>query len=542
MADSNGDGRRTMPGWPYWVILVGGLVSYWPIQALGTAGNIDRGFVNVGVLVAFLAGIGLFVARWLQLRGWRQLMLGAGGTLVLLVVLASTVRISKTTGSLLPEFAWRWAKEPDQRLGDVKTVPSSAGMVDLTTTTPDDYPQFLGPQRLNVLRGVELTTDWEAHPPRLVWRREIGAGWSSFSAVNGHAVTMEQRDDKELVTCFDIQTGSPRWVHEINARHATLLGYVGPRSTPTISDGKVYALGATGVLRCLKGEDGTELWSHNLFAEHGFNQESAEGAVFWGRAASPLVHAGKVIVPVGGPANGPWITLVAYDAITGEPVWKAEGRQASYASPAIATFRGVPQIVSVNEDFVSSHDPETGEVLWEFDWPGKSGSNANVSQAVPIDDKSLYISKGYDGQAAVFDIEPPVDGKWPTPQKRWGKNVMKTKFSNVSLLDGYAYGLDHGVLTCVELASGRRKWKGGRYNYGQSLLVDNVLLIITENGEIALAAATPEKFVEYAKLSVLDDQTWNNPCLYGCFLLFRNATEAVCYELPCAKSQSSRLN
>jgi outer membrane protein assembly factor BamB len=272
------------------------------------------------------------------------------------------------------------------------------------------------------------------------------------------------------------------------------------------------------------------VWLHDLFAERGFDQRQAEEGVWWGRAASPLVRDGRVYVPVGGPAEGPFTTLAAYDAVNGDLLWECPGKQASYASPAWGEFHGVAQVLSVNEDYVTGHDPDTGKQLWEFEWPGKSGADANVSQAVPIDDRSLFISKGYGGDAAVYELAVSDEGAWSV-KPRWSKKVLKTKFSNVSLKDGHAYGLDHGVLTCVDLETGRRAWKRGRYNYGQSLLVGDQLLIISEDGEIALAAANPEGFHEFGRVSALDGQTWNNPCLYGKYLLFRNATEAVCYEL-----------
>lgn len=513
-----------------WTLLVLGCLAFFPTRAGLRLLNYDGAVVNIATLVVIGVVLGCFAMYALLLRGREQVMVGLGVVLAVALALGVSVKVETFSGGLWPTLAWRWAPAPDQRLGEIKTKTDSAGGVDMVTTTPDDFPQFLGPDRLNVVTGMTLETDWVEHAPKLVWKREIGAGWSSFAAVNGYAVTLEQRGEKELVTCRDIKTGDVRWVHDVVTRHESVLGYVGPRSTPTIADGRVYALGATGVLRCLNGEDGSVVWLHDLFAERGFDQRQAEQAVWWGRAASPLVHDGRVYVPVGGPVEGPLTTLAAYDAVSGELIWECPGKQASYASPAWAEFHGVAQVLSVNEDYVTGHDPQTGRQLWEFEWPGKSGSDANVSQAIPIDDRSLFISKGYGGDAAVYELAVSDQGVWSV-KPRWSKKVLKTKFSNVSLKDGFAYGLDHGVLTCVNLETGQRAWKRGRYNYGQSLLVGDHLLIISEDGEIALAAASPSGYQEFGRVPALEGQTWNNPCLYGNFLLFRSAQEAVCYEL-----------
>jgi outer membrane protein assembly factor BamB len=224
--------------------------------------------------------------------------------------------------------------------------------------------------------------------------------------------------------------------------------------------------------------------------------------------------------------------LAAYDAESGQPIWMSGKQQVSYASPAMGILLGKRQVLIVNESSVTGHDPDSGEILWEFDWPGKSNTRASVSQALAVGDDLVFVSKGYGAGAALYRMSKNADGVWQPPQQVWMNKTLKTKFSNVSLHEGFVYGLDDRVLSCVRLVDGQRMWKQQRYGYGQTLLVDDLILVAAENGELALVQASPDDFRELSRIRVLGGQTWNNPCLYGRMLLLRNAEEAVCYELP----------
>lgn len=444
---------------------------------------------------------------------------------------AGSLRVDDMTGNLIPtRITPRWLPKRDQLLEVPTAAPDgSAATADLLSVTEHDFPQFLGPHRNAAIETMQLETDWREHKPRLVWRNDqFGAGWSAFSAVNGFAVTMEQRGDSELVTCYDIETGDLVWSHAVQARHETVPGGVGPRATPTINQGKVYALGATGVLRCLDGSNGNELWRRDLLAEVNLTPEEDIKSVAWGRAASPLVDGQRVIVPIGGP-DGP--TLAALDKETGEFIWKQGNRQVSYASPALATLDGVRQIVMVCEDWVCGHAADTGEHLWDYEWPGKANTNPSISQPVPVGDDRVLLSKGYALGSALIRVKRSGAGEWNVEELWRFKNVMKTKMTNAVAYEGYVYGLDDAILSCVELETGRRQWKRGRYGHGQILRVGDVLLVLAESGEIALVELNPDRFKELANMPTIEGKTWNNPCLYGSYLLVRNGERAACYEL-----------
>ena len=444
-------------------------------------------------------------------------------------------RIESWHGSLQPELAFRWSPRPDELLSGIE-APSDTQRADMLAATPQDFPQFLGPDRNSVIRNVQLRQDWSS-PPELIWRQAIGAGWSGFAVVNRFAVTLEQRGPNEILACYHAATGKAVWTQQEETRHESVFGYVGPRSTPTIHEGRVYALGATGRLRCVDGADGAVIWSHDLFAENGWDQATAEAPVPWGRSASPLIVDDKVIVPLGGPTIGPWVTLIAFDKLTGKEVWRGGHSQISYASPQLVTLAGVRQIVSVNQDFISSHAIEDGRTLWEHPWNGKSNTNASASQARQVTGNQIYCSKGYAAGSELFEVIPPSDksrvkeNAWAT-ETIWANRNMKTKFSNVAFLDGYAYGLDDGLLACQDLETGQRRWKRGRYGYGQILLVGNNILVLDENGGLHLVKASPDKHQELGEFQALEGQTWNTLCLYGDLLLVRNSQEAACYRLP----------
>jgi outer membrane protein assembly factor BamB len=461
------------------------------------------------------------------------------GTFAAIGLSIAAFRIREFSGSMVPRFAPRWTSLSSAEKLDKLPASPAARFIDLATKTPHDFPQFLGPERSCWISGPALARDWSANEPKLVWKRPIGAGWSAFSAVNGYAATIEQRGPDECVTCYEIATGQPMWAHAIAARHDNPLGGLGPRSTPTIHEGRVYALGATGVLRCLDGGTGQLIWSDDLRKRYGLSAANDEQLVQWGRAASPLIVDGLVLVPGGGPA-GKAKNLVAFEAKTGRLVWESENKkdggaadQISYASPSLATLAGKRQIIIVNESTASGHDPATGQRLWNFPWPGHSNTDASSSQAVPIDADHVLLSKGYSGGAELIGLSSgEKDGMliansiWKSPR------VLQTKFTNVVVHGGHAYGLSEGILECVEVMTGKRKWKNGRFEHGQILGVGDLLLVLSETGELNLVEANPSKFSRLGSFPVLAGKTWNNLCLFGRQLLIRNGQEAACVELP----------
>ncbi len=455
-----------------------------------------------------------------------------------LVALLCAVRLEGFTGNLVPKVTWRWNPKPDVVLA-ADGLNENQQTADIQPT-PHDYPGFLGANRNAFVSDVHLDTDWIAHPPKLVWRHPIGAGYSAFSIVGNAAITLEQRGEQELVTCYDLKTGKLLWHHAIKARQYNDIGGDGPGSTPTIDDGRIYALGGTGVLRCLDAATGKEIWTREVLADVGTNYETDRAGVWWGRSASPLIVDNLIVVPAGGPPAGPKISLIAYDKLTGDIVWRGGQRQVSYSSPSLANYGGVRQIVIVNEDNITAHNPATGEVLWTAPWEGSSNSTASASQTVQVANDKFFVSKGYSvGGGALFQVnrDPESPSGWSVKRLWHNHRVLQTKFDNVVVKDGFIYGLSDGVLQCVELSTGKRIWTGADYGHGQLLRIGDVLLVTTETGEVALVDLNSDQFHELAKFQAVEGKTWNNPAFAGNLLLVRNAQEAACYELPLVKKE-----
>ncbi|MBI3838775.1 MAG: PQQ-like beta-propeller repeat protein [Planctomycetia bacterium] len=443
-------------------------------------------------------------------------------TVVVALGVLGTIRIENVSGNIWPKLRFRWTPHADETLARPSTEALDAA-VNLSETTPEDYPEFLGPGRRAALDNVHLARDWSAQPPRKLWRQPIGAGWSSFAIVGHFAVTQEQRGEEELITCYDVDNGKLQWAQATPVRFSATIAGIGPRATPTIHEGKVYSMGAEGHLHCLDGATGKVIWMQNVVADNDAKVPQ------WGKSCSPLIYENMVIVSAGGPGGR---SLVAYDKQTGKRIWGGGGDASSYSSPTLFNLGGQLQIVIVNEKVVTAHDPADGHILWHHPWPDSATASPNVAQPIAVGEDRVLLTKGYGIGSALCQIEHGADG-WRVDQV-WRTKNLKTKFTNAVVRDRFAYGLDEGILSCVEIATGKRRWKEGRYDHGQVLLVDDLLLVQSEKGDVALVEATPDAYRELTRFSAVSGQSWNCPALSGRRLLVRSEEEAACYELPLA--------
>ncbi len=514
-------GDRPVRWWPaVLVVVVAAAAQLWIHLASGRSGQ-DRFLMGVaagGLAVILLVGWLLVLSR----LPWRVRLTALGALAVLGTAAWWALEIRGVTGDMVPVLAWRWSAAGEPAAADAPAPRPARGGAAAAPAVAD-FPRFLGPRGDGTVSGVRLARDWQARPPREIWRRAVGAGWSAFAVAGELAVTQEQRGDEELVTAYRVATGEPVWSHADAGRYDTTIAGPGPRATPTVDGGRVYTMGSLGRLNALELATGRRVWSRQVLEEHG------AGYPEWGKASSPLVVDGMVVVSVG-TSRGP--SLVAYDAATGEPVWSAGPDRASYSSPLVATLAGRRQIVIFNKESVSGHDPASGAVLWRYPW---SSAQPNVAQPLPIGDDRLLVSSGYGIGAKLLRLRGGADGALE-PELVWESPRLKAKFAHPVLFGSRVYGLDDGVLACVDPATGERCWKGGRYGHGQVLLVEDLLLVLSERGELVLVEPTPDEHRELARVRVLDGKSWNPPALAGSWLLVRNDQEAVAYELPLAGS------
>lgn len=499
--------------WPALLILVAGGVALWIMRAIPELQRQDR---LVGSAIAVLSTLFLLLLWAILFSRMRWKARAAVLLLVLLGlgVLASNFEIRGVTGDLVPIVDFRWREKP------VLAPPVTGGEKGPEATTNSalaglSFPQFLGPQRNGVLLDAQLDPHWKAHPPKLLWKQPVGAAWSGFVIHDGLAITQEQRGEKEFVVCYNLLTGQPAWSHSEEAKYSTTIAGEGPRSTPTISSNKVYALGATGILNCFDLSSGKVVWSKNLPQEH--NAKVPE----WGYVSAPLVHNGRVYL-VGGGNNR---ALVCYDAESGNFLWGAGDGSVQYSSPVFFELAKVPQIVTFQQKLWGCS--LEGKPLWTHPW---KGNQPRVSLPVAAGPDRLLVSTGYGVGAELLSFSKDDQGNI-TPTPVWKSLSLKSKFGVIFIIQDHIYGLDDGIFTCVDLKNGERKWKEGRYGHGQALQVGAHILLTTEQGEVVLIEPNPFELKEVARLKVFDEKTWNPPALAGPYLLLRNHLEAACYQV-----------
>jgi len=384
-----------------------------------------------------------------------------------------------------------------------------------------EWPGFRGAERDGVVRDLRINTDWAAAPPAQIWRRAVGPGWSSFAVSGDLIYTQEQRGEDELVACYRLSTGEPVWRHRDAVRFWESNGGAGPRATPTLSNGRVFAHGATGMLNALDAATGQLLWSHNVSSDTGRKVSD------WGFSSSPLVIGDVVIVAAAG-------TMAGYDATTGRQRWTGPSYGGSYSSPHRVTIDGVVQALLLGGPGAISVDPSTGATLWIHEWvPGP------IVQPALLPDGDIVINAltATGGQGTRRLHVSRDAGAWKV-EERWTSNGLKPYFNDFVVHKGHAYGFDGNILSSINMDDGKRNWKGGRFGNGQLLLLadQDLLLVLSEDGELVLVSATPDKFTEVARFPALNAKTWNHPVLVGDVLLVRNGEEMVAFRLSLQKA------
>jgi hypothetical protein len=476
-------------------------------------------FPVLAIPVLSIAFVVAVVASRRLSDGTRRAAIAA--TIVLACGVWALVRTGGFTANFDNDFAWRWSQTPEERLlaqqADEPTAPASVLAAPGAADKGADWPGFRGPDRDGVVRGVRIAPDWSASPPVEMWRRPIGPGWSSFAVRGDLLYTQEQRGNDEVVACYNVTTGKPVWKHRDAARFWESNAGAGPRATPTLSDGRVYTFGATGILNALDAGNGAVVWSRNAASD---TKKKVPG---WGFASSPLVVGGVVVVATAG-------TLAAYDLATGEPRWFGPDGGGGYSSPHRVTIDGVTQIVLLSGTGAISVAPADGKLLWQHSLP--SGTRI-VQPALTADGDVL----SHDGEGSDMRRIAVVHGSggW-TAQERWTSDGLKPYFSDFVVHNGHAFGFDGSNLACIDLKDGQHKWKGGRYGHGQLVLMpdQDLLLVLSEQGELALVGATTDQFTEVARFPAIKGKTWNHPVLVGNVLLVRNGEEMAAFRLSLA--------
>jgi len=424
------------------------------------------------------------------------------------------VRSEGITGHATAEFVWRWSETHEEKLLANTSHESTKSYANVSEVeTKAEWPGFRGPGRDGIVYGSMISKDWTVAPPTELWRKPIGPGCSSF-AVHGDLIyTQEQRGEDEIVSCYKLSTGEPVWKHSDMARFWDSHAGAGPRSTPTLRANLVYTIGATGILNVLNAMDGSVVWSQNVALDIGAEVPG------WGFTSSPVVTGDVVIVALAG-------TLVAYDIPSGDLAWIAEDGGKGYSSPHLFRINGVSQVLLMNDRGAISVAPDNGELLWEFPWPHTD----RILQPAMTDDGDLVLSTGGGKGMCRLKVRKGADG-WNV-EEQWKAVILKSYFNDFVVHKDLAFGFSGPFIECVDIKEGKRKWKGNRYG-GQLILLEKqeLLVVLTEKGEVALIKATPDQFTEIAKYPAIEGKTWNHPVVVGDILLVRNSQEMLALQL-----------
>ena len=490
------------------------------------------GMLGVGGLGAFLAHPSMRVAVWIygiplamlavtlalavarEASSRRRLLYAVGGV-ALCFGLLDLARLHGFTGSYWPELGWRWSATTEERLV-AATGDDSKGVWDDAQVA---WPGFRGAHRDSRASGPLSPLDWRSGPPRELWRIPVGPAWSSFAHASGRLFTQEQRGDEELVSCYDADTGATLWQASYPARFSEVVSGAGPRATPTLAAGRVFALGGTAILSALDAATGELLWRHDLM------EEFEAPMPVWGFSASPLVHGERVIVYAGGTEGA---GILAFDVASGELVWQVASQGMNFASAQAVRLADHDLVLFTDSTGLLALKPTDGEVVWRFtptDW------GTPMVQPQQIGPRDLVVALGDGGGVARLEVRR--DGDAWSVREVWSSRGLKPSFNDFVFHDGFLYGFDQNIFSCLDAETGERRWKRGRYGFGQVVLLkdSSQLILAAENGDVVLLAADPKGHVELGRHAVLDGKTWNHPIVADGRLWVRNGREAVALDL-----------
>jgi len=396
---------------------------------------------------------------------------------------------------------------------------SSAAQAESLRKITGDWSQFRGPKRDG---HVPHPTDHQpfAELPTKRWKMACGAGHSSIITHGQQVITLEQRGDRECLTARHLSDGSDLWEVSESTRWDDMMSGEGPRSTPTLANGKIYALFSNGLLACVDPDDGRTIWKTTVI-EKGYDFPE------WGISASPLIWKNQVIVNPGGESGA----VKSYSAQFGKLLWQSQlSGRGVYLSPTILTLLGEDHLITAVTGKIVSLDPHTGKTRWEHPWKIFL-NNAQIVQPIALSGNSFLLAAGYGkGAECIALSRAPETGAYLI-ESQWTSKDLKAKFSNPVLKDGYLYGFSENLLVCLEASSGKLQWRGKKYGYGRILVYGEQLIILGNTGALSVVDTNPEHFREVFSAPLLSDaRCWNGPALIDRYLIARNGEEIACFD------------
>ena len=389
-----------------------------------------------------------------------------------------------------------------------------------------DWPQFLGPNRNGTTAETNLASSWPKEGPPILWQRNVGQGFSGPVISAGKLILFHRLGDKEIVECLDAKSGKEIWKGDYPTSYHDDFGFdEGPRATSAIAESRVITFGAAGMLSCWNLESGAKEWSMDTKAQF------HAGKGFFGVACSPLVEGNAVIVNIGGKGGA---GIVAFDQATGKALWRATDDEASYSSPVAATINGQRRVFVITREALVALNPSDGKVA--FRYPFRPPMHASVSAAAPlVIGDQIFISASYGTGATLLRFREPE------PEKLWSTDeALSCHYATPVIHNGFLYGFDgradpglqaDSSLRCVELKTGKVRWREGSLKAGTVTLAGDQLLVLTEKGELLRAPAIPEAFKPTNRAQILPFVVRAHSALANGLFYARSKDKLVCVDL-----------
>lgn len=394
----------------------------------------------------------------------------------------------------------------------------------------DDWPQWRGPNRDGISKETGWKAKWPAGGPKKLWEGSIGVGLSSFSVSQGSVFTMGNVEDKDIVFCFDAETGKVKWRHEYACTAKDPNGYHGTRCTPTVEGGRVYTLSRNGHFFCLDAASGAVKWSKDFKADYGGEVPT------WGFAGSPLIEKDLVLTEAGGKDNA---SVIAFKKATGEVAWRAGKDAAGYASLIAFDLGSDRSLLQFSKDSLICRKLDDGAERWRLPWPTSYGVNATTPV---LDGTDFFISTGYGFGCAKLKATPDsVEAVWPggDPKaleakelKNWTNKSMRNHVNSCVLVNGCLYGFDESELKCLDWKTGEVKWATKDYGKGSVICAGGKLILYGGSGKLGVAEAETSGFKEISSFQAMQGKdTWANPVLANGQLYARSQDKMIAFDV-----------
>jgi outer membrane protein assembly factor BamB len=379
-----------------------------------------------------------------------------------------------------------------------------------TATQAADWPHWRGPNR-NGISEETIGTNFPGDGPKVLWKANVGIGFTSFSVADGKVFTMGWADDKDTVFAFDAKSGKQLWAHSYDSELGDKYYEGGPGSTPTVDGANVFTLGKWGDVCCLDSATGKVAWEKNVA------KELKVDAPTWGFAGSPVVSGKQLFLNIG-------TSACSLDKATGKVLWSSDGKtESGYSTPLQVKLNGQDILFTANTKAYLALDPATGKQLWDIPWVTRYGINA----ADPIvHGSNFFISTGYGKGCAMYEL------KAGESKLLWQHRDLRTQMNAAVLIDGHLYGIDGDenqktMLKCLDVATGTTKWSEPIAKMGSVVAAKNALIVLSGKGELTLAKISPAGYESITTAQILSGKCWSVPVLANGILYCRNAAGDV---------------